>query len=121
MGKANLELQKQGKLKILAMLNAERGEPFKDTPAVSESKALKNFTFNIWTGYFVKKDTPEAIVQTLHKALTETLSDASVHAGLEANSQVTAKPLPLATVGKAYADGTAQVRAIAKAINLQAQ
>lgn len=121
MGKANLEMQKQGKLKILAMLNADRIEPFKDIPSISESKSLKNFTFNIWTGYFVKKDTPEAIVQTLHKALTETLNDTGVHTGLEANSQVTAKPLPLTTVAKAYADGTAQFRAIAKAINLQAQ
>jgi tripartite-type tricarboxylate transporter receptor subunit TctC len=121
MGKANVELQKQGKLKILAMLDNERLEQMKDYPAISESKGLKNFTFNIWTGYFVKKDTPEPIVQALHKAITDTLSDATVRSGLEANSQVVAKPLPLATVGAAYVDGTAQFRAIAKAINLQPQ
>lgn len=121
MGKANVEMQKQGKLKVLAMLNSERMEPMKDYPAISESKSLKNFTFNIWTGYFVKKDTPEPIVQTIHKAITDTLADPAVRAGLEANSQLVAKPLPLQTVGKAYVDGTAQFRAIAKAINLQPQ
>ena len=121
MGKANIELQKQGKLKVLAMLNSDRVEAFKDYPAISESKLLKNFTFNIWTGYFVKKDTPEPVVQVVYKAITETLSDPAVRAGLEANSQVVAKPLSLQAMDKAYADGTAQFRAIAKAINLQPQ
>ncbi|MEO6294098.1 MAG: tripartite tricarboxylate transporter substrate binding protein [Burkholderiaceae bacterium] len=121
MGKANVEMQKQGKLKILAMLNSERLEPMKEYPAISESKSLKNFNFNIWTGYFVKKDTPEPIVQAIHKAITDALADPAVRAGLETNSQLVAKPLPLQTVGQAYVDGTAQFRAIAKAINLQPQ
>jgi tripartite-type tricarboxylate transporter receptor subunit TctC len=120
-GKAYDELQKQGKLKILAMLNSERLESVKDYPAISESNALKNFTFNIWTGYFVKKDTPEAIVQVIHKAITDSLTDPAVRGGLEANSQLVAKPLSLQAVGKAYTDGTAQFRAIAKSINLQPQ
>ena len=121
MGKANVELQKQGKLKVLAMLNSERIESFKDYPAISESKALKTFAFNIWTGYFVKKDTPEPVVQIIYKAITDSLSDPAVRSGLEANSQVVAKPLSLQAVDKAYVDGTAQFRAIAKAINLQPQ
>jgi tripartite-type tricarboxylate transporter receptor subunit TctC len=120
-GKAYDELAKQGKLKILAMLNTERLDGVKDYPAISESKALKTFTFNIWTGYFVKKDTPEPIVQTIHKAITESLTDPAVRSGLEANSQLVAKPLSLMAVDKAYVDGTAQFRAIAKSINLQPQ
>jgi tripartite-type tricarboxylate transporter receptor subunit TctC len=121
MGKANVELQKQGKLKVLAMLNSERLEPMKEYPAISESKSLKNFTFNIWTGYFVRKDTPEPIVQAIHKAITDSLADPAVRGGLEANSQLVAKPLSLQEVDKAYVDGTAQFRAIAKTINLQPQ
>ncbi len=120
-GKSYEELQKQGKLKVLAMLNRDRLESVKDYPAISESKSLKNFTFNIWTGYFVKKDTPEATVQTIHKAITDSLADPAVRSGLEANSQLVAKPLSLQDVGKAYVDGTAQFRAIAKSINLQPQ
>ena len=120
-GKSYEELQKQGKLKVLAMLNSERLESVKAYPAISESKQLKNFTFTIWTGYFVKKDTPEPVVQVIHKAITEALADPAVHAGLEANSQLVAKPLSLSAVSKAYADGTAQFRAIAKSINLQPQ
>ena len=120
-GKAYDELQKQGKVKVLAMLNSERLESVKAYPAITESKSLKNFTFNIWTGYFVKKDTPEAIVQVIHKTITDSLSDPAVRHGLEANSQLVAKPLSLQAVDKAYADGTAQFRAIAKSINLQPQ
>jgi tripartite-type tricarboxylate transporter receptor subunit TctC len=120
-GKKYEEMHKTGKLKVLAVLNSERLPMVKDFPAISESKTLKDFTFTIWTGYFVKKDTPEATVQVIHKAITDTLSDAGVRAGLEANSQLLAKPLSLAEVGKAYTDGTSQFRAIAKSINLQPQ
>jgi tripartite-type tricarboxylate transporter receptor subunit TctC len=120
-GKSYDELQKQGKLKVLAMLNSDRLDSVKDYPAITESKSLKNFTFNIWTGYFVKKETPEPIVQVIHKAITDALTDPAVRGGLEANSQLVAKPLSVQAVGKAYADGTAQFRAIAKSINLQPQ
>lgn len=120
-GKKYDEMHKQGRVKVLAMLNSERLESVKNYPAISESKQLKDFTFNIWTGYFVKKDTPEQVVVALHKAITETLGDPGVHQALEANSQLLAKPLPLAAVDKAYADGISQFRAIAKSIQLQAQ
>ena len=120
-GKRYDDFAKQGKLKVLAMLNAERLDSVKAYPAITESRALKDFVFNIWTGYFVKKDTPEPVVQRLHKAISDTLSDPAVRAALEANSLLMARPLPLEAVGKAYADGTAQFRQIAKAINLQPQ
>jgi tripartite-type tricarboxylate transporter receptor subunit TctC len=120
-GKAYEELHKQGKLKVLAMLNAERLDGLKDYPAISESKALKDFTFNIWTGYFVKKDTPEPVVQALHKAISETLGEPTVRAALEANSQILAGPQSLPATAKVYADGTAQFRSIARSIDLQAQ
>jgi tripartite-type tricarboxylate transporter receptor subunit TctC len=112
---------KQGRLKLLAMLNRARLDNVKAYPAISESKLLREFAFNIWTGYFVKKDTPEAVVQRLHKAITDTLNDPAVRAGLDAHSLLLAEPLPLDAVGKAYAEGTAQFRAIARAINLQPQ
>ncbi|RJF95897.1 Bug family tripartite tricarboxylate transporter substrate binding protein [Noviherbaspirillum saxi] len=120
-GKKYDSLHKQGKLKVLAMLNHERIESVKEYPAISESKVLKDFTFNIWTGYFVKTDTPEHVVRALHKAITETLNDPVVRSSMESNSQLMPQSLPLSAVGKAYAEGTAQFRAIAKSINLQPQ
>ena len=120
-GKSYQQLADSGKIKILAMLNNERLDGVKQIPAISETPQLKNFTFNIWTGYFVKKDTPEPIVQALHKAITASLSDPAVREGLETNSLLVAKPASLNDVAKVYADGTAQFRAIAKSINLQPQ
>lgn len=120
-GKSYDELAKQGRIKLLAMLNAKRLDGVKDYPAITESKGLKGFTYSIWTGYFVKKDTPEPIVQILNKALGEVLEDPSVKAGLDANSLLIAKPLSLNELNKVYGDGTAQFRAIAKSINLQPQ
>jgi tripartite-type tricarboxylate transporter receptor subunit TctC len=120
-GKAHDELSKQGRIKILAMLNAKRLDSVKDYPAISESKGLKGFTYSIWTGYFVKKETPEPIVQALNKALGEVLDDPTVKSGLDANSLLIAKPQSLSDLSKAYSDGTAQFRAIAKSINLQPQ
>ena len=49
------------------------------------------------------------------------LNDSGVRSGLEANNLEVAKPLSLADAHKAYIDGTAQFRAIAKSINLQPQ
>ncbi len=115
------DLHREGKIKVLAMLNAERLDTVKQYPAISESRALKDFVFTTWTGYFVKKETPEPVAQALHKAISATLSDTGVRTNLEANSQILAKPLPLDAVSKVYTDGTTRFRAIAKSINLQPQ
>lgn len=120
-GKSHDELAKQGRIKILAMLNAKRLDAVKDYPAITESKSLKGFVYSIWTGYFVKKETPEPIAQTLNKAIAEVLEDPSVKSGLDANSLIIAKPQSLNELNKVYGDGAAQFRAIAKSINLQPQ
>jgi tripartite-type tricarboxylate transporter receptor subunit TctC len=85
-GKRYDDYAKQGKLKVLAMLNKDRLESVKAHPSMGEGKQLKDFTFNIWTGYFVKRDTPEPAVQTLHAAITKTLGDPAVRQGLRAHS-----------------------------------
>jgi tripartite-type tricarboxylate transporter receptor subunit TctC len=120
-GKKYDEMHKTGRVKVLAMLNGERLDSVKQYPAISESKQLKDFTFKIWTGYFVKKDTPEPVVTALHKAITGTLDDATVETALAANSLLLPKPQTLAEADKAYADGMQQFRAIVKSIGLQAQ
>ena len=121
LGTKHVELHKAGRIKVLALLNPTRIDTAKDFPAISESKALKDFTFNIWTGYFVKRDTPEAVVAALHKAIAGTLTDPTVRANPEAASLTAPPSLSIADAAKAYTDGIAQFRAIAKSINLQAQ
>ena len=120
-GKSYIELVNSGKIKAVAALSAERQASFKSVPTLNESKALKGFTFDTWQTYFVRKDTPEPVVQALHKALSEVANDTGVRTTLEAQGMIVPKPLPLDKVTKSYSDEIAQYRAIAKSINLQAQ
>lgn len=120
-GKGQVQLVEEGKLKAPAVLSAQRQQLFDKVPTLDESKALKGFVFDIWAGYFVRKDTPDAIVQVLHKALGEVANDAGIRSQLEAQAMVVPRPQPLADLTKLYVDNTAQVRQIARAMNLQPQ
>ncbi|WP_137892947.1 tripartite tricarboxylate transporter substrate binding protein [Ramlibacter sp. 2FC] len=120
-GKGQVQLVEDGKLKAPAVLSAERQELFKKVPTLNESTALKGFVFDTWAGYFVHKDTPEPVVQALHKALSEVANDATVRDALEAQAMIVPRPQPLAAVAKLYAENTAKYQAIAKSMNLKPQ
>ena len=120
-GKGQVQLVEEGKLKAPAVLSAGRQQLFSKVPTLDESSALKGFVFDIWAGYFVHRNTPEAIVKVLHKALSEVATDANVRAQLEAQAMVVPSPRPLDDLAKLYADNAAQMRAIAKSMNLQPQ
>lgn len=120
-GAPHVEMMKQGRLKFVASLSPERVPMIKEVPSVDESKALKGFNYTIWTGFFVRKDTPEPVVRVLHKALTDTLADPTVRTGLAAQGLEIQKPQTLDEAAKLYADGAALYREIAKSINLQPQ
>lgn len=120
-GKGQVALVDEGKLKAVAVLSAEPQEPLKKAPPLANVPALRGFVFDTWSGYFVRKDTPEAVVQALHKALGEVANDPAIRAALEAQAMVVPRPQPLPAVAKVYADNTERYRAIARAMNLQAQ
>jgi tripartite-type tricarboxylate transporter receptor subunit TctC len=120
-GAPQVELAKSGKIKFIAAVSPGRGPLMPQLPSTSESKLLKTFTAEIGTGYFVKRDTPEAIVQTLHKAIQTTMSDADFKARVIALGQEMSPLQSLEAANKAFADETAQYRAIAKAIKLEPQ
>jgi tripartite-type tricarboxylate transporter receptor subunit TctC len=120
-GKAQIEMVGQGRLKAVAALSADRQAALASAVPLQDAKGLKGFVFDTWAGYFVHKDTPEPVVQALHKALSEVANDPTVRAALEGQSMIVPRPQPLATMTKFYADGTAKYRAIAKSINLQPQ
>lgn len=120
-GKGQVQLVEEGKLKAPAVLSAERQELFKKVPTLNESAALKGFVFDTWAGFFVHKDTPEAVVQILHKALSETANDASVRSTLEGQAMIVPRPLPLTALTKLYSENTSKYQAIAKSMNLQPQ
>lgn len=123
-GEQTIGLADAGRLKVLATL-APSGKveaPFlAKYPSINDSKAIKDFAFNTWTGYFVRKDTPEAVVQQLNKALTSVMGDGEAKAGLTKIGGSIPTMLSLAEADKEYAAQTARFRAIARSIKLEAQ
>lgn len=120
-GAPHVAMHKQGRIKMVTSMSPQRASLIPDVPSVNEGQALKGFNYSIWTGFFVRKDTPEPVVRALHKAIVETLADPAVRTGLEAQGLEIAKTQTLDEAGKAYADGAAVFRGIAKSINLQPQ
>ena len=114
-------LADQGKLKVIGQLGLKRSELLKNVPTAEEGQSLKGLDYKIWGGFFVRKDTPEAVVQRLHTAIGKTVVDPTVRSQLAAQTQLAAAPMSLADAAKFYAAETARYRAIAKKINLQPQ
>ena len=121
-GAPQVALAKDKKIKFIAATSAGAHPLLPQLGRTSDSKsALKNFTSEIGTGYFVKRDTPEPIVQAMHKGLQAVLGDAEYLSRMAALGQLASPLQTLDVANKAFVDETTQYRAIAKAINLQAQ
>jgi tripartite-type tricarboxylate transporter receptor subunit TctC len=120
-GKGYVQLVEDGKLKAPVVLSAERQSYFKKSPPLQEANGLKGFVFDTWAGFFVRKDTPEPVVQALHKALSEVANDPVIRAALEDQAMIVPRPQPLVAMTKVYAEHTTRYRDIAKAMNLQPQ
>jgi tripartite-type tricarboxylate transporter receptor subunit TctC len=114
-------LAEQGRLKVIGQLGAQRSELLKNVPTAGEGQALKNFSYKIWTGFMVPKNTPEDVVTRLHAAISKTLQDPAVRSQLAAQTQVASAPMTLAESAKFFDAETARYRAIAKQISLQPQ
>jgi tripartite-type tricarboxylate transporter receptor subunit TctC len=123
-GDQQVGMAEAGRLKFLATL-APAGiveAPFlKGIPSINESKLARNFAFNTWTGYFVRKDTPEPVVLALNKALATAMSDSTSKAQLEKIGGSVPPMMSLEDAATFYAAQTARFRAIAKAIQLEPQ
>ncbi|RIX85282.1 tripartite tricarboxylate transporter substrate binding protein [Acidovorax cavernicola] len=114
-------LADQGRLKILGQLGGQRSELLKNVPTASEGKELKNVNYKTWSGFFVRKNTPEDVVQKLHQAIGTTLKEGSVREQLAAQTQLASPPTTLAEGAKFYEAETARYRDIAKSIRLEPQ
>jgi tripartite-type tricarboxylate transporter receptor subunit TctC len=123
-GSPQIGMIDQGRMKIIGtMAPAGKVElPFlKQYPSINDSKVVRDFAYNMWTGYFVKKDTPEPVVQALNKAFAAAMSDPDVHRQLEQLGGMIPPMVSTAEAAKEYAAQTARFRAIAKSIKLEAQ
>jgi tripartite-type tricarboxylate transporter receptor subunit TctC len=114
----------QGLFKVLATM-AQPGKPeakfLEKYPSITEHKAFKDFAFDAWTGYFVRKDTPEPIVAALNKNLATAMNDPEARKKLSDLGGRVPPMLSVADAQKEYERQTVRLRAIAKSIQLEPQ
>ena len=68
---------KAGKLRVLAVLSAERVSTLPDTPTIAES-GYPGFEASVWHAFIAPKGTPPAIVERLNAAIHKALADPDV-------------------------------------------
>ena len=120
-GAPHVAMEKEGKLKFVTALSEKPQRLIGHVRSVDEAPELKQFHYTIGSGYYVKKGTPEPIVEALHRALTKVMFDTELRNTLTALGQELATPLRLDEAGKAFAEEVQLYQGIARSINLQAQ
>ena len=68
---------KAGKLRVLAVLSAERVSTLPDTPTIAES-GYPGFEASVWHAFIAPKGMPPAIVERLNAAIHKALADPDV-------------------------------------------
>ena len=72
-----LPLVKDGKLRVLAALSAQRVSTLPDAPTIAES-GFPGFEANVWHAFIAPKGTPPAIVAKLNAEIHKALADPEV-------------------------------------------
>ncbi|MCD6679899.1 MAG: tripartite tricarboxylate transporter substrate binding protein [Burkholderiaceae bacterium] len=84
-----------GRLKLLGTLEPARAQQAKprlrSLPSLAGDARMSDFTYSIWSGYFVRADTPSELAQRLNEALAIVLRDPQVIARIAAQG---ADPMP---------------------------
>ncbi len=70
-----------GTIKALGVSTLKRLAQLPNVPTIDES-GLKGYEVTIWNGFFVAKNTPKNVIDTLNKALVTALGDEKVRARL---------------------------------------
>lgn len=120
-GAPHVAMAKEGKTKFLAALSPQPQRLIPEVPSVDQAKELKGFHYTIGSGYYVKKGTPEPIVEALHRALTKVMFDADFRNTMTAMGQEVGEALRLDQTDQIYADEVKLYQGIAKSIKLEAQ
>jgi tripartite-type tricarboxylate transporter receptor subunit TctC len=95
-------LQEQKKLKMLGWVSKARTPFISELAAFGESKTLPNFDHSIWAGIFVRKETPDAIVQAINTAIAEVMKTPEVRTALTNMGSIVVDTTPLDVAQRFY-------------------
>lgn len=112
----------QGRLRVIGSLSPGKAlpKPFDAVQPSTQSAALKDLDFSIWTAYMVRKGTPRAVVERLNAAIGASLKDPHARAQLELQAKTIFEPMSLEASEKFYAAEIARYRALVKDIGFEA-
>lgn len=91
-----------GKIKILGTLMPKRVDAMPNVPSVSEGQQMRRFNYSIWTGYFVKKGTPDHIAKRLNAALAKVLQEPKVRGLLHVQNVLWSRAQDTTELAKFY-------------------
>lgn len=112
------EMAAQGRLKILANLGDSRTPQLKQVPTATESRQLKDFVFQVWAGLFVKKGTPDAVLQRLSQVSEDARVEPAVRAYDEAQGMQEIPRRTPVQLAQFYEAETERYRKLAASVNV---
>jgi len=115
---SSLGYVRDGKLRALAVTSATRTDALPGVPAIAEF--LPGYNGVGWFGLGAPKGTPDAVIETLRKAVNDGIADPDVKARF---AKLGAEPMPtsLADFKKLIADETEKWGKVVRAANLKAE
>lgn len=110
-----IALAQEGKFKFIAALSRARQPLLPNVPSVDEGHALKGFHAEIWSGLFVRKDTPATVIAHLNKGMAKALSEEALRKALldKAGLRAAQPRTVLTEVEADYAERIEQFRRLA--------
>ncbi|KAF1068447.1 tripartite tricarboxylate transporter substrate binding protein [Variovorax sp.] len=114
-----LGLAETGRLKILAVASKQRLAQMKNVPTFAESRVAVDYEAGAWAGPMVRKGTPEAVIERLHKALQASLADPQVRTTLEASGSQVSERMSLAEAARFLAAEAERYRTLARRIGVR--
>ncbi|UUZ76033.1 tripartite tricarboxylate transporter substrate binding protein [Polaromonas sp. P1(28)-13] len=114
-------LVKEGRVRALGIASPQAHALFPDVAPISRNKLLTDFNFDLWIGVQVPKGTPQATVEAINKAMTETMKQPSQQRGVMETGAQLVKPMNQAELDKFYASENERYRRLFKSIKLQPQ
>ncbi len=112
-------LQDQKRLKMLGWVSKQRNPFIPELAAFGESKALPDFDHAIWAGIFVRRETPEAVVQALNTALAGVMATPEVRSAVGATGSIVVDTTPLDVAQRFYEEQVRKLDAMTKDISFR--